>query len=63
MIVTPKGPELITAFKESINKLLDEMIEKEAWLKENDPDPQTTINYMIDKKLREWFNRGGNLGY
>jgi len=63
MIVQPKGAELIEAFQKSVITLIDEMTEKAKWIEENDPDPDTTKNYMIDKKLKEWFNRGGNMGY
>jgi hypothetical protein len=63
MIIRPKGTALIEEFHKQINILIDDIIKNNEWIMENDPDPETTANYMVDKKLKEWFMRGGNMGY
>ncbi len=63
MIIRPKGTALIEEFHKQIISLLNDIEKQSEWIKENDPDVETTTNYMVDKKLKEWFMRGGNMGY
>ncbi len=63
MLVEANGTKLMEAFHKSVIDLCNEIEEKAEWINNNDPDPNRTTNYMVDKKLREWFNKGGNMGY
>jgi hypothetical protein len=63
MIIAANGPALLEAFSESVSKLLEDIRTQAKWIEENDNDVETTTNYMVNRKLREWFNRGGNMGY
>jgi hypothetical protein len=63
MIVAANGPALLEAFSASVSKLLEDIKTQAKWIEENDNDVETTTNYMVNRKLREWFNRGGNMGY
>ena len=63
MIVPANGPALLEAFSASVSKLLEDIRTQAKWIEENDNDVETTTNHMVNRKLREWFNRGGNMGY
>jgi len=63
MIIRQDGVTVLTAFSKSVSDLTDEIMVEAERIDKEDPDPETTKSHMVDKKIREWFNRGGNLGY
>ena len=63
MLVQEDGTKLFTSFSESVLKLTDDIMQESERIDKEDPDPARTKDHMVNKKLREWFNRGGNLGY
>ncbi len=63
MLVQPDPIKILEAFTASISKLTDEIVAESERIDKEDPDAERTKAYMTDRKTREWFNRGGNLGY
>lgn len=63
MLINRDAATVMENFKNSVLKLTDDISKNSKWIEENDPDPVTTNNYMVDRKIREWFINGGNLGY
>jgi hypothetical protein len=51
------------AFSTSVNHLIDDILAEIDRIEKNDPDPQRTTAFMVDKKIRQWFNTSGGLGY
>ena len=51
------------AFSTSVNDLIDDIIAEIDRIQKNDPDPQRTTAHMVDRKIREWFNKSGSKGY
>ncbi len=63
MLVQEDGTKLFTSFTDSVTTLLNDIKAESDRIDKEDPDPARTKSHMVNKKLREWFNRGGNLGY
>ena len=63
MLVQEDGTKLFTSFCESVSKLTDDIMQESERIDKEDPDPARTKDHMVNKKLREWFNKGGHLGY
>jgi|TARA_B100001540_G_C15504729_1_gene505234 hypothetical protein len=63
MLVQPDYEKTMEAFSTSVNDLIDDIIAEIDRIQKNDPDPQRTTAHMVDRKIREWFNKSGGLGY
>jgi|TARA_B100001750_G_C15311712_1_gene497624 hypothetical protein len=63
MLVQPDYEKTMEAFSTSVNGLIDDIIAEIDRIQKNDPDPQRTTAHMVDRKIREWFNKSGGLGY
>jgi hypothetical protein len=63
MLVQPDYEKTMEAFSTSVNGLIDDIIAEVDRIQKNDPDPQRTTAHMVDRKIREWFNKSGGLGY
>ena len=63
MLVQADYEKTMEAFSTSVNDLIDDIIAEIDRIQKNDPDPQRTTAHMVDRKIREWFNKSGGLGY
>lgn len=63
MLVQPDYEKTMEAFSTSVNHLIDDILAEIDRIEKNDPDPQRTTAFMVDKKIRQWFNTSGGLGY
>ena len=63
MLVQPDYEKTMEAVSTSVNDLIDDIIAEIDRIQKNDPDPQRTTAHMVDRKIREWFNKSGGLGY
>lgn len=63
MLVNLNATEILDRFSQSLIKLTDEIKEESKKIDANDPDPERTTAFMVNRKLKIWFHNGGNLGY
>ena len=63
MLVPLNYEKIMENFSQSVNELIDDIIAEIDRIQKNDPDPPRTTAHMVDRKIREWFNKSGGLGY
>lgn len=63
MLVKQDAVKLLEAFNASVTGLLREISDKLEVIEKNDPDPDRTSAHAVDKSLRDWFHKGGYMGY
>jgi hypothetical protein len=63
MLVNLDHEKILEGFSTSVNTLIDDIIKEVDRIEKHDPDPQRTTAHMVDRKIREWFNKSGGLGY
>jgi len=63
MLVPLNYEKIMENFSQSVNELIDDIIAEIDRIQKNDPDPQRTTAHMVDRKIRELFNKSGGLGY
>ncbi len=55
--------ELMSAFADSVHKVIDEAIAMAAKVDSIDPDPENTKAHHLNNIFKKWFMTGGGLGY
>ena len=63
MLIELDSEKILESYSQSVNKLIDSIINEVDRIDKEDPDPERTKAHMVDRKIREWFNTSGGLGY